>query len=72
MLCIVTTNLKGKYFFWLYVQNLASSNTEKKLVENIKEELLMPLKERNNECDAALDEMMEKMTRLGSRIQLTL
>lgn len=32
----------------------------------------MPLKERNNEYDAALDEMMEKMTRLGSRIQLTL
>lgn len=32
----------------------------------------MPLKERNNECDAALDEMIEKMTRLDSRIQLTL
>lgn len=52
------------------MRNLISNITKKKTEVNNKEVLLRLLKERINECDAALDEMVEQVTRFKNAISI--
>ena len=52
------------------MRNLISNITKKKTEVNVKEVLLRLLKERINECDAALDEMVEQVTRFKNAISI--